>query len=60
MFKTFINAFKIKDIRKKLFFTFLMLIVIRLGCQIPAPGVNQEYIAEIMKHLFGEEGQGIF
>lgn len=60
MFKTFINAFKIKDIRHKLFFTFLMLVVIRLGCQIPAPGVNQEYIAEIMKHLFGEEGQGIF
>jgi len=46
MFKTLQNAFKIKEIRQKLFFTFLMLIVIRLGSQLPVPGVNRTYFAE--------------
>ena len=42
MFKTLQNAFKVKEIRTKLLFTFLMLIVIRLGSQLPVPGVNLE------------------
>ncbi|MCD8195958.1 MAG: preprotein translocase subunit SecY [Lachnospiraceae bacterium] len=45
MFKTLRNAFKIEDIRKKLIFTFLMLIVVRFGSQLPIPGVNREYFA---------------
>ena len=60
MFKTFINAFKVKDIRKKLLYTFLMLLIVRLGCSIPAPGVNQEAVNLIMSNLFGENGMGIF
>ena len=43
MFKTLQNAFKIKDIRQKLIYTFLMLIVIRLGSQLPIPGVNRTF-----------------
>ncbi|HPF29720.1 MAG TPA: preprotein translocase subunit SecY, partial [Lachnospiraceae bacterium] len=46
MFKTFINALKIKDIRKKLLFTFLMLVVIRIGSQLPVPGVNRDYFSQ--------------
>ena len=45
MLQTLRNAFKIKDIRNKLFFTFLMLIVIRFGSQLPLPGVNREYFS---------------
>ena len=45
MLQTLRNAFKIKDIRNKLFFTFLMLIVIRFGSQLPVPGVNREYFS---------------
>ena len=45
MFTTLKNAFKIKEIRNKLFFTFAMLVVIRLGSQLPVPGVNREYFA---------------
>ena len=37
MFKTLQNAFKIKDIRKKLIYTFLMLIVIRLALSFRFP-----------------------
>ena len=45
MLKTLQSAFKIKDIRQKICFTFLMLIVIRIGSQIPVPGVNSGYFA---------------
>lgn len=45
MFATVKNAFKIKDIRNKIFFTFLMLVVIRIGSQLPVPGVDRDYFA---------------
>ena len=45
MFATLKNAFKIKEIRNKLFFTFAMLVVIRIGSQLPVPGVDREFIA---------------
>lgn len=44
MLKTFIKAFQIEEIRKKIIYTFLMLIVIRFGSQLPTPGVNPAYI----------------
>lgn len=45
MFTTLKNAFKVKEIRKKLLFTFLMLVVIRLGSQLPVPGINTNFFA---------------
>ena len=45
MLETLRKAFKIEDIRKRIFYTFLMLIVIRIGSQLPLPGVNGEVIA---------------
>ena len=45
MLKTLRNAFKIKDIRNRIIFTFFMLIIIRIGSQLPVPGVNQEVFA---------------
>ena len=45
MFKTLQNAFKIKDIRQKIIFTFLMMVVVRLGSQLPVPGVDRTYFA---------------
>jgi len=46
MFKTFRNALKIKDVRSKLLFTLLCLIIVRIGCQLPVPEVDREYLAE--------------
>ena len=40
MLETLRNAFKVKDIRTRIFFTFLMLVVIRIGSEIPVPGVD--------------------
>ena len=54
MLEAFRKAFKIKDIRKKIGYTFLMLIVIRIGSQLPTPGVNGEYI----KNFFAQNTGG--
>ena len=43
MFKTFRNALKVKDIRSKLLYTLLCLIIVRIGCQLPVPEVDREY-----------------
>lgn len=45
MLTTLKNAFKIKDIRNKIFFTMAMLVVIRLGSQLPVPGVDRAFFA---------------
>ena len=39
MLRTLINAFREKEIRKKMLLTLLMLLVFRLGCFIPVPGI---------------------
>lgn len=44
MFKTFIDFFKNKELRKKIFFTLFILFIFRLGASIPAPGVNTTVI----------------
>lgn len=50
MLETVRNAFKIKDIRNRIFFTFLMLIVIRIGSQLPIPGVDGKVFSEWFKN----------
>lgn len=54
MLKTLKNAFKIEDIRKKIFYTLCMLVVIRLGSQLPAPGVDGSYIKDFFQKNAGE------
>lgn len=45
MLTTLRNAFKIKEIRQKILFTLAMLVVIRIGSQLPVPGVDRNYFA---------------
>ena len=47
MFTTVKNAFKVKDIRKKILFTLFVLIVYRLGASITVPGVNAAALEQI-------------
>ncbi len=54
MFKTFINAIKIKEVRKKLLFTLAMLVVIRIGSQLPVPGVDPNFFAEWFRQQTGD------
>lgn len=54
MFTTLKNAFKIKEIRNKLLFTLGMLVVIRLGSQLPVPGVRIEEFSNWFNQNMGE------
>ena len=46
MFKTIRNAFKVKELRGKILYTFMMLVVIRFGCQLPIPGIQTTFFAD--------------
>ena len=48
MFKVFSNAWKIADLRKKILYTLFMLLIYRLGCYVPLPGVDVAYISSIV------------
>ena len=40
MFKTLVNAFKVKDLRKKILITLGLLIIYRVGCALVCPGFD--------------------
>ena len=64
MFKTFRNAFKVKEIRKKLLYTFIALIIVRLGTLLPAPAINREFTKSFFESInlgfFGNLTGGAF
>ena len=45
MLQTLINAFKVKEIRRKVYMMLLLLLVFRIGCFIPVPGLIRETFA---------------
>ena len=48
MFETLKNAFKVKEIRKKIFITLLILLVYRIGCYIPIPGITASTFSDVI------------
>lgn len=54
MLTTLKNAFKIKELRNKILFTFAMLVVIRLGSQLPVPGVDRHYFSNWFAQQTGD------
>ena len=48
MFETFKNAWKIEDLRKKILYTLMMLLVYRIGSFIPVPGVDSSFIKNLI------------
>jgi len=44
MFKIFANAWRVEDIRKKLLFVFLLLLIFRIGSFVPLPGIDIELL----------------
>ena len=48
MFKTIKNALKTPEVRKKLLYTLLLIVIFRLGCYITIPGVDTFTLAEEM------------
>ena len=60
MWKLLKNAWKVTEVRKKLIFTFLMLVVIRFGSVLPIPGVNTTYFDTLFSNLNGTDAFGWF
>ena len=59
MLKTLRNAFKVKEIRTRILYTFFMLIVIRIGSELPVPGVDGSVFSEWFKSQ-SADGLGFF
>ena len=51
MLETFRNAWKVEELRKKIIYTLIMLLIYRVGSVIPTPGVNVEYIAQQVNNV---------
>ncbi len=53
MFKTLSNAWRIKEIRSKMIFTILMIVVYRLGNTIPIPFMDKKVVSDLMSNNAG-------
>lgn len=53
--KTIAQAWKVKEIRQKMIFTFWMLVIFRIGSNIPVPGMDREILNEVF-----DGGTGLF
>ncbi|MBQ6589030.1 MAG: preprotein translocase subunit SecY [Butyrivibrio sp.] len=58
MFKSLMNALKVKELRNKILFTICMLGVIRLGSAIPVPGMNVSVFQNWFKNLTESDSFG--
>ncbi|AOT71187.1 preprotein translocase subunit SecY [Geosporobacter ferrireducens] len=56
MFTTLKNAWKIPDLRKRMLYTLMMMIIFRLGSTIPVPGMNRAALSQ----LFNQAESGLF
>ena len=56
MFKTIRNALKTPDVRKRILYTLLLIVIFRLGCYITVPGVNNITLNEAMSSNNGVAG----
>jgi preprotein translocase subunit SecY len=50
LFTTLGNAWKIPDLRKKIFYTLMMIVVFRLGSSIPVPGVDKTLLEQMVSN----------
>lgn len=53
LLKTLSQAWKVEELRKKILFTLMMLVVYRIGSNIPVPGINRTYLSQMFS---GETG----
>ena len=49
MLQTIINAFKVKEIRRKVYMMLLLLLIFRIGCFIPIPGLERSEFTSVIK-----------
>ena len=56
MFKTIKNAWKTPELRKKIIYTIILIVIFRFGCYITVPGVDALALDEAMKNSSGIAG----
>ncbi len=49
MIKTLINAWKLPEVRKKIIYTLMLILIFRIGCMIPVPGIDSLQLAEYVE-----------
>ena len=57
MLGAYVNAFRTPDLRQKLLFVLMIIVIFRLGSQIPAPGVN---VANVHDCIGGVDNTGVY
>ena len=60
MFRTISNFLKVKDIREKIVFTLLMLVIFRIGTHIPVPFTNSDVLKQIFETGPEDTTQNVF
>jgi len=58
MLQAFANCFRIPDLKKKILFTLGIIILYRVGCHVPTPGVNGSVLAEFFRRINETSGGG--
>ncbi len=60
MLKAIENIFRIADLRKKILITLALLVVYRVGCYVPTPGVDSSALGQFFDRLAKTQGQTLF
>jgi len=60
MLATFANCFKIPELKKKILFTLGIIVVYRIGCYIPTPGVNASVLGQFFESMAASSDGSIF
>ncbi len=58
MFKTFVNIFRVPELRNKVLFTLFMLAIYRIGYHVPLPGVDQAQFAALAEKAADDTAAG--
>src|SRR5271156_6368728 len=59
MISAFTNTFKVPELRNRVIFTLLMLVIVRVGCAITCPGVNVAVLQYWFAHNASKGGNGV-
>jgi len=59
MISAFTNTFKVPELRNRVVFTLLMLVIVRIGCAITCPGVNVAVLQYWFHHQSAQNGNGV-
>jgi len=60
MLQSLLNSFKIEDLKKKIITTLILLVVYRVGCYIPTPGIDGNALSEFFRRITQASGGNIF